>query len=346
MLAWNHQREDFEFKLKYAFLTEKYLFYENKYADNYTFGAAKTHLIRQESIWKFSEKTTWTAQLEHVQNTGSGSNFEKNSRNTSSVSLLWQQEIHTGWYAEGSIRLEQNEIYETPFLYAFSGRWQPNSKWAVKSNFSKNFRIPSFNDLYWQGSGNLDLKPETALQFEVGPEFKTKKWIFSAQYFVIHLQDLLRWVPGNNGNWLPENTAQVRNQGLEIMTSKSLKWSEHTLELIGNYTFTEAVDLKKGRQLIYVPFHKANVTLKQSYKKFSGFLQTNYQGAVFTSSDNAYNLPAFFVTNVGIDFLFDTKKINFNFGFQVHNLFHKNYQNVIARPMPGRNFQLFLTLIL
>uniref|UniRef100_UPI00404988FC TonB-dependent receptor n=1 Tax=Flavobacterium sp. TaxID=239 RepID=UPI00404988FC len=346
MLEWVNQKDQFEFKLKYAYLTEKYFFYENKYTPQYNFGQAKTNFIRQESIWKFSEKTKWTAQFEFHKNTGKGSNFEENSRKTSSVSLLWEQKFNNHWFAEGSVRWEQNDLYETPFLYAFAGRWQKNKTWAMKSSLSKNFRIPSFNDLYWQGSGNTDLKPETALQFEIGPEFKTKNWTISAQYFSIHLENLLRWVPNSSGNWSPENTSKVRNQGLEFLSSFQKKWGNHQFECIANYTFTEALDLKKNSQLIYVPYHKANATIKHQYRKLGVFLQTMYQGNVFTSSDNAYELPAYLLTNSGVDYLFETQKINYKLGFQIHNIFNKNYQNVIARPMPGRNFQISLTLTL
>ena len=36
--------------------------------------------------------------------------------------------------------------------------------------------MPTFNDLYWEGSGNPDLKPESSYQAEIGNEFIYKEF--------------------------------------------------------------------------------------------------------------------------------------------------------------------------
>jgi iron complex outermembrane receptor protein len=46
-----------------------------------------------------------------------------------------------------------------------------------------NFRIPSFNDLYWQQGGNPDLRPENAYQYELGQEIRFQTIRFSATTF-------------------------------------------------------------------------------------------------------------------------------------------------------------------
>jgi iron complex outermembrane receptor protein len=68
-----------------------------------------------------------------------------------------------------------------------------------------------------------------------------------------------------------------------------------------------------------------------------------YTGEVFTSSDNFYKLDDYTLSNIGFDYNFGKKK-TYLLGFQVLNLSNENYQNVLSRPMPGRNFKLYLTL--
>jgi vitamin B12 transporter len=67
-----------------------------------------------------------------------------------------------------------------------------------------------------------------------------------------------------------------------------------------------------------------------------------FNGAVFTSSDNAYKLKAYFVSNVSLDYKIGNKR-PLVLGFQVLNLENKPYQNVLSRPMPGRNYMMNLT---
>ena len=89
--------------------------------------------------------------------------------------------------------------------------------------------------------------------------------------------------------------------------------------------------------------HKANANLAYNNKRFTTYYQWMYTGEVFTSSDNFYKLDDYALSNIGIDYNFGKKK-TYLLGFQVLNLTNENYQNVISRPMPGRNFKLYLTL--
>ena len=59
----------------------------------------------------------------------------------------------------------QND-FDSPFLYSMGIEQKFNNNYTLSFNTSKNFRIPTFNDLYWQPGGNINLKPENSYQFE------------------------------------------------------------------------------------------------------------------------------------------------------------------------------------
>jgi iron complex outermembrane receptor protein len=122
------------------------------------------------------------------------------------------------------------------------------------------------------------------------------------------------------------------------------KFDNHHFKIHANYTYTKSVNKKTRKELIYVPNHKASSQINYQYKKISTWIQAIYQGSVFTSSDNAYSLPAYPLVNFGVNYQFQTPKMIYKLGAQTQNLTHENYQNVVARPMPGRNYQLYLTL--
>jgi len=70
-----------------------------------------------------------------------------------------------------------------------------------------------------------------------------------------------------------------------------------------------------------------------------------YNGEVFTRSDNnsRYNIDAYLVSNASLHYDFG-KKNSCLLGFQVLNLLDEKYASVESRYLPGRNFNMYLTL--
>jgi iron complex outermembrane receptor protein len=63
---------------------------------------------------------------------------------------------------------------------------------------------------------------------------------------------------------------------------------------------------------------------------------------VFTTSDNKGMLDSYTVSNLGLEYTINTIALPIIFGVKVNNIFDQFYENVASRPMPGRNFQIFL----
>jgi iron complex outermembrane receptor protein len=216
--------------------------------------------------------------------------------------------------------------------------------YTFKLNTSKNFRIPTFNDLYWQDGGNTDLKPESSWQAEAGNDFTIKDFTFSLTTYYIKLKDMLRWVPAGN-IWRPENTDRVQTYGAEVLFGYKKNIGLHTAGLNGTYGYTSSENETTGKQLIYVPHHKATASLSYGYRKFSAYYQFLYNGEVYTRSDNnaRYNIESYTTANVGAEYNFGIKNI-YKLGAQVLNAWNADYVSVSSRPMPGRNFNMYITL--
>ena len=99
------------------------------------------------------------------------------------------------------------------------------------------------------------------------------------------------------------------------------------------------------KQLFFVPYHKATASFAYSYSKFSANCQYLYNGFVYTRSDNDPNeiVEAYHVSNVGIDYDFGFLNSS-KLGFQVLNVFNQKYESMEDRPMPGRNFNMYIIL--
>ena len=138
------------------------------------------------------------------------------------------------------------------------------------------------------------------------------------------------------------NISKTRNYGAEVTFDYSVKFPNgHTINLNGSYTYTKAEDLEKEKQLIYVPFHKASGTFQYNFKKAMFYFQGIYNGEVYTTTDNSSSVKSFKLFNLGLEYTFSEKPI-ITFGGRLKNVFNVYYENVAYRPMPSRNFQLFL----
>jgi vitamin B12 transporter len=343
MLEWILFKNKYTSKVKAAYITEEYKYYENRNSDNHTFGQVNSLFLRHDFIYSISESITINTLLDFTQSDAKGSDLLTETRTIGTGSILWKHKLSTKLNYELGIRQEVTDTYESPLLFSAGTLFEVNGFYKIKANLSKNFRIPTFNDLYWQGSGNTDLNPEHSLQGEIGNELNYKNSKFVLTGFIIQLKDMIRWIPTSNGLWQPENTQSVSNYGLEIQFETKKFIDKHLFSFTSGYGYTVSVNNQTEKQLTYVPNHKANTNLAYNYKSFTTYYQWVYTGEVFTSSDNFYKLDDYALSNIGIDYNFSKKK-TYLLGFQVLNLTNERYQNVISRPMPGRNFKLYLTL--
>ena len=245
---------------------------------------------------------------------------------------------------EVALRKEITDNYESPFLYSLGTKYEVSDFYSLKFNASKNFRIPTFNDLYWVTGGSSDLKPETSYQVELTNEFTLKNFEITLTGYYNQLEDMLRWIPAG-AMWEPENTEEVEIFGLEAGLSYYKTIGKHSINLNGNYGYTSSKNTKTNKYLIYVPTHKANTTVSYGYKNLNTYGEFLYVGEVYTRSDNnsRYNIDAYQVFNLGADYTFKRK---YTFGIKVQNLLNTYYESVENRVLPGRNFMMYLNIII
>ena len=342
LLEWIGSYNQFTSKLKMAFLSEKYKYFENATTSIFTYGEAKTATAKYDLSYQINSKLELNSILDYTQTQGNGSDIGEDTRQIGSGVLLLKHRPFAKFLYEIAVRKEITNIYNTPVLFSIGTIYSPFSFYKLKLNGSRNYRIPTFNDLYWQGSGNPDLKPESSYQLEIGHAFAFKNISFSITNYYIKIQDLLQWSPGVDGNWRPNNVGKVATYGAEIILNYTKNIGKNKFDLTTTYAYTVSEDEVKKKQLIYVPYHKFTASLAYSFENFTAHSQYLYSGEVFTSSDNFYSLDDYLVSNVGVDYQFGKKKF-LQLGLYVLNVFNESYQNVSMRPMPGRNYTINLT---
>lgn len=336
LLEWKKLFGEFTSTVRLAYLDEHYKYFENRNNENFSYGRAKSGILKHELEYRLNHNKKIFTLLEYQNTTGEASNIsESRERNIGSIGLLYSYDLYRFNY-ELSTRFEFSDRYDSPLLFSAAASYAVTDDYLLKINVSRNYRIPTFNDLFWQSGGNPDLRPENSLQAEVGQEFRISALKLSTAAFVIETQDLLRWVPSTEGVWRPENTSETLNYGLEARAEWHKIFNKNKFSLNGTYAYTRALDQQTEKQLIYVPAHKATANVGYAWRKLSSYFQVLYNSKIFTSSDNRYTLDPYTIANAGLQYdLFST---GIELGIEVQNIFNIAYQNMPSRPMPGRSF--------
>ncbi|RZJ65004.1 MAG: TonB-dependent receptor, partial [Flavobacterium sp.] len=282
------------------------------------------------------------AIADYTQNNGEGSDIVSQKRNIWSGSLLMKHWLSPKFRYEVGLRGEVSDVYDSPLLFSFGTNYAITNFYTLKLNASRNFRMPTYNDLYWQGSGDPGLNPETSYQAEIGNEFTFGNAVISLTGYYIKLRDMLRWIP-QGSVWMPENVGRVNTYGGEAVVSWTKEIGSSRIELNGTYAYTVSNEEGKKEQLIYVPFHKATFSLAYSIKNITAYYRYLFNGSVFYTSDNQSEINAFDIATFGAEYHANLFK-GIDIGAQVLNAFNKEYQNVATRPMPGRNYNIYMNI--
>lgn len=343
LLSWNYQKARFKSQLKGAFLSEQYQYYFDYNLPDVQSSRAQTYLVQSELSYQFSRKFELQSVVSYTETRAVGANIGQSKRQIGAGTLLAKINFSSKLSGEVSIRQEQTSAYKSPFLFSVGTVYQPLKSYTIRTNISRNFRMPTFNDLFWQPGGNPDLKAENSFQVELGQEFTYRKMQFTFTAYHNQMQDLIQWQPQNGSVWSPVNVASVKAYGFESSFKNRFIMEQHQLELQAGYGYTVSEDQKRQLQLTYVPMHKCTASLAYVFKGFRCYSQLVYSGKVYTLADHKAALTPYAVANAGVFYHF-TAGFGWTLGVQIQNISNELYQSVPGSPMPGRNYQLQLNI--
>ena len=215
MVEWNGGFGRFTSNFKLVHLGEEFRYYPTLHSENPELGDAETWIATYNLGWEL-KKAVLNTLLEFNHTEAEGSNISSAKRQIGSASLLWKHQLFPKLMYEASLRKEFSEAYQTPLLFSFGTKWETTKFYQILFNASKNFRMPTFNDLFWPGSGNPDLKAETSLQAELGNKFQFKNIRFDITAYYNSIENLIQWIPIGSIS-VPQNVYQVSIYGLESL---------------------------------------------------------------------------------------------------------------------------------
>ena len=343
LIEWKYLGDRFTSTLKFAYLYEDFTFIFDKNASNSSSGKSNNLIGKYDLSYFLNNKIFFNSGIEYKNAKGSGDNIANVEQNDFTAYILFHHKPFEKLNYNLSLRKGVSSVYTIPFIYAIDAKYNLLDKIYLKAAFSTNYRLPTFNDLYWVPGGNVDLRSETSKSAEIGLNYTIKSFDFSMTTFLIKSNDMIQWRPVTGTFWQPQNIQNVSNYGVELFASFEKKSDLHLFRFRVYYDYTKSKDEELNKELIYVPNHKANGIFNYSFKKWNFSYNIQYTSKVYTTTSNTQSLDSYLLSNIYIGRSF-LKRKNLKVIFKVNNLFDENYQSVAFRPMPNRNYTININL--
>jgi outer membrane cobalamin receptor len=227
----------------------------------------------------------------------------------------------------------------------------------LRAMASRNFRAPTFNELYYAGGGgvgNPGLRPERSTGYEAGIGW-SGIWMgehrIDATGFVTDMTDRIVWVSAPGGNVTPRNLRRVDARGVGM----TYGLAHGGLRFNANYSRQRSLKMSEDYPgdpnthvpVIYTPEESA--ALQGGYTFDPGLsccdaidLSAGYSfvGHRYTSEDAQGFLPAYHVMTAGAGAHLKYRGLRLRVHVQLENVLDAAYEVMAGYPMPPRSFRL------
>lgn len=356
-LQWSFTGNKVKWQIKTAFLDEK-IDYQDSLILLYTSNRFRTWLAEAGTALPLGPEMDLAAGVYTERVTARSNNYlEEKTRNQQAVfaSLRW---IRPQWLWRFQLREERTDNVWSPCLVDVSAEWSGWNHLIWKASLSRNYRIPTMNDLYWRPGGNPDLVPERGWTLESGLHYKLRQARFkghaSMTGYIRILDQWIMWMPPVKDirtYWSPVNVTKVNSHGCEwradgqwsfrnwklhVETALDLTWSEFGDSL-------SDIMIHAGDQLFYIPVENGMVRLSIANAHWSGYYSHHWFG---NSPGINENLEAGNVASAGMEYQFGTTRWLAACYLQADNVWDVPYRLIERRPMPGRGFEFGIRILL
>jgi outer membrane cobalamin receptor len=352
-VQWKYIDSAFIFSAKSAYLYNQIVYTDQN--NTTTYNSSQSYIIELEDRILLGKSQWLQIGLNNTSELAFSDSYSSHpQRNRTSLFSQYKIEnIHNRLNLMVGLR-EEYISYFSPIVYDLGMEYRINKWLGMHGNYSRNYHIPTMNDLYWKEDaytrGNKDLKPETGWSTEVGLEQKYNKnnfqLTFSQTLFYNKISNWIIWLPDPlDKKWQPENKEKGKSEGIEIREFFNYTHGNLTIHNYSAYFYTYARTCNSdgkwnNTQLDYVPLHRAVFNTSIDYKNFSfGYIQ-NYTGIRYSLETQ---LEPYQVADLFCNYSLRKNHFKTTLQFRINNLWNKFYQVRQYYAMPLRNYLITLT---
>ncbi len=225
---------------------------------------------------------------------------------------------------DAGVRRDDDQSYGGHTSPRLGARLALGARWSLRASYGEAFRAPSFSELYYPGSGNLGLRPETSQAAEVGVAWEGKQLSVRATAFRNRLRDLIDF---DFATFTSVNVGRARTQGVETEVSYSAALA--TVRL--NATFLNAENLADGTDLLNRPRRSASLLGVWRPDRFTLSATVRYAGE--RRSYPYIALPSYTVADLALAWQGTARLQPY---VRLLNVFDERFEEVAGYPAPRR----------
>lgn len=230
----------------------------------------------------------------------------------------------------------------------------------VRAMYKNTFRVPTFNDLYYESIGTRTLLPERAQEYSVGltyaiqPSERWKHASITVDAYYNEVKDKIVAIP-TTFVWRMVNYGKARITGVEASLSSTVMLHKHlTIEATGNLTRQSSLNLSDPQeksyrhQLPYSPQWFGSIGVVARTTWFSVGYTLMGVGKRYSQSQNLpeNSVKGYAEQSITVSKLFHWRAIQMRLQAELINFTNEQYSVIQYYPMPGRSWRITASFIL
>lgn len=253
--------------------------------------------------------------------------FTVDERTVKAWSLGWSAKLDAH-NIQVNVRRDDNSQFggKTTGLLAYG--YDIDQEWSVRGSIATAFNAPTFNQLYWPdtgfGGGNPDLKPERALNREIGLRWDDGRQTVDATYYDNKVRDLI-------SGWPPANLNEARLKGVELAYRVELG----NLGVQVGVDWLSAHDEATGNRLARRASNAAFLKVDHRIGNWSYGVDVNGQGYRYDDAGNTNRLGSYGVVDAYVHYRLAQ---DWRVEMRANNIFDKQYELGKGYATPGASY--------
>ena len=216
----------------------------------------------------------------------STTSYDESSRDNVGVYQILQSELGRH-HLQGSLRYDDNEAYGNQTTGALAWGYALSPQLRSRLSWGSAFKAPTFNQLYWPGAGNPELKPEQSETIEAGLRLSQPLGYIDLALFQTDVDNLI-------SGWPAENIAKARMQGMELETGLQIQQWQAAVAL----TLLDAEDRDTGNELTHRPRETLRLDLDYRLGHYDLGGSVIAQGRSYNNASNTDRIAGHAVLNL------------------------------------------------
>ena len=313
-------------------------------SDNFKDGEFRTtfNTTREQINWqnnfRLNKNNQIVAGVDYLEDkVDSTVNYDVDSRDNTGVFALWRTAVDTDDF-ELSLRNDDNEQFGDKATGSVGWGRDPGDGYRVTASYGTAFTTPSFNDLYYPGSGNPNLVPEKSKSFDCGLAHTGDDSRWSVNFYQTKIDDLITSEPPN---YIPMNIDKAKITGIELSGGITAgQW-----DVSANLTLQKPKNASgeyNGNLLVRRPQQIIQLAAARKIGKHSIGASLRNQDRSFDDAANAREIDGFTVVDVRGEI---RAHRHWSLGVKVNNLFDHKYETVSYYPQDEINLMATLRYV-